>query len=476
LKFILITTSSLAKSQKFSSALFPLLQPSQTILNSLRISCSKSLYQLVSIVNMASRDIKKIENSVFAPTIKRIFSSFGVDINGDKPSDMKFNTNKMWYRMVKYHIGIDRLAVGEGYMDGLWDCDDLQTFFEKVFLESHYAFNKHSMRVSKLVHSLPLLAFNLQSKSRCKKDISSHYDIGNDLFKLMLDRSMNYSCGYWTKNAFLNPTIGENELQVKTNTLCETLDEAQLNKMLLIARKLNLSPGMTILDIGCGWGYLAKFLAINFDVHVLGITISKEQIKYATTTDLEQHELDFLRIPGLKSEGTGTFKFELRDYRDTKETFDRIVSVGMLEHVGKKNYDEYFKICHRNLKDDGLALIHTIGVCHDFVPQVEPWCNKYIFPGGMTPYQHQIVKATFGRFVIEDWHNMGYNYYRTLNVWHKNFLKSWPQLEGKYDQRFKRMWEFFLCSSAALFKTRRLNLWQIVLSKDGFQGGYVSLR
>lgn len=148
----------------------------------------------------------------------------------------------------------------------------------------------------------------------------------------------------------------------------------------------------------------------------------------------------------------------------------------MLEHVGKKNYEEYFKIVHRCMKDDGLALIQTISVCQGYVPQVEPWTNKYIFPGGMAPYPDQLIDATFGKFVIEDWHNMGFNYYRTLMAWHANFTQRWPQIEAKYGNRFKRMWEYFLLTSAAVFKSRKLHLWQVVLSKDGYAGGYVSYR
>jgi len=413
---------------------------------------------------------------MWAAKVKKDFGEFDVVINGDRPGDITVNNDAFYWRTVKFGIGCNRLALGESYMDGDWDAD-LLPFLDKAVC-SKLAWRKSTLLVSKMVHSLPLLMLNMQTKKRAKKDISHHYDIGNDLFKLMLDKSMNYSCGYWEKNVFLNPAVA-NQLNVPTNTLCETLDEAQLNKMLLIARKLKLAPGMKVLDIGCGWGYLAKFLAINFDVHVLGITISEQQIEYATKTHLEPSELDFLRIPGLKSEGTGSFEFKLQDYRDTKETYDRIVSVGMMEHVGKKNYDEYFRICHRCLKDDGLVLIQTIAICQDYVPQVEPWVNKYIFPSGMAPYPQNFIDATFGKFVIEDWHNMGYNYSRTLVAWYHNFNKNWPQLQSKYDERFKRMWNYYLCCSASLFKTRKLNHWQVVLSKDGFApcaGGYVSVR
>jgi len=402
----------------------------------------------------------------------------GVTLNGDQPGDVQIKDNKIFGCLVKFFTGLDRVALGESYMDGHWDVkdDNLVAFFEKA-LTSEYAFRKGPIMLSNFLHSFSLLTFNLQSKSRCKKDIHSHYDLGNDLFKLMLDRSMNYSCGYWYKNVVLSPSA--NSLLPSgqaTNTICETVDEAQMNKMLLIARKLHLQPGMRILDIGCGWGYLAKFLATNFDVHVTGVTISKEQFDYACTTDLESHELEFLRVPGLKPDGSGQFEFKLQDYRDVNDKFDRIVSVGMLEHVGKANYETYFKIIQKNLKDDGLVLIQTIGIAQDYVPQVEPWANKYIFPGGMAPYPDQFVKATFGKFIIEDWHNLGQNYGRTLHAWNENFQKNWPKLADKYDIRFKRMWTYFLLCSEALFNLRKLNNWQVVLSKDGYKGGYISFR
>jgi len=417
--------------------------------------------------------------SFFYSMTKSFFDEINVTINGNRKGDIKIKDEDVYYRMTKYVTGFDRLALGESYLDGQWETDDLLTFFEKCF-QSKLSFNKGFNMIAKVMHSLPLLTLNMQTKGLCRKDISSHYDIGNDLFRLMLDRSMNYSCGYWEKNVFLDPNDGNNnsdsEFKVNTNTLCSSLDEAQMNKMLLIGRKLNLKPNMRVLDIGCGWGYLAKFLAVNFDVHVIGVTISKEQYEFATTTDLKKEDLEFLKIPGLNPIGTGRFEFRLKDYRDVNETFDRIVSVGMIEHVGRANYSEYFDIARRCLSDDGLFLLHTIGIAQDYIPQVEPWLNKYIFPNGMIPYHTQLINASYGKFVIEDWHNFGYSYYRTLVQWDKNFRKSWPLLAAKYGERFFKIWTYYLLFSAALFKTRKLALWQIVLSKDGFPNGYVSYR
>lgn len=255
--------------------------------------------------------------SFFYSMTKSFFDEINVTINGNRKGDIKIKDEDVYYRMTKYVTGFDRLALGESYLDGQWETDDLLTFFEKCF-QSKLSFNKGFNMIAKVMHSLPLLTLNMQTKGLCRKDISSHYDIGNDLFRLMLDRSMNYSCGYWEKNVFLDPNDGNNnsdsEFKVNTNTLCSSLDEAQMNKMLLIGRKLNLKPNMRVLDIGCGWGYLAKFLAVNFDVHVIGVTISKEQYEFATTTDLKKEDLEFLKIPGLNPIGTGRFEFRLKDY------------------------------------------------------------------------------------------------------------------------------------------------------------------
>jgi len=275
---------------------------------------------------------------------------------------------------------------------------------------------------------------NPQSKKRAYIVGEKHYDVGNDLFSLMLDERMNYSCGYW-RNA-------------------ESLDQAQINKLDLICRKMHLKPGMNVLEIGCGWGGFAKYAAKNYGVSVHGVTISKQQAEFA------QDSCKTLDV-----------RIELKDYRELNGQYDCIVSVGMFEHVGYQNYKKYMEVVHRCLKDDGLFLLHTIGR-NQSGRATEPWINKYIFPNGMTPSAQQISAASEGLFVVEDWHNFGQDYDATLMSWNKNFQNNFDKLKDLYDDRFKRMWEYYLLMCAGTFRSRRNQLWQLVMSKSGIKGGY----
>jgi cyclopropane-fatty-acyl-phospholipid synthase len=250
----------------------------------------------------------------------------------------------------------------------------------------------------------------------------------------MLDKWLNYSCGYW-ENA-------------------KTLDEAQEAKLDLICRKIGLKPNMKILDIGCGWGGFAKYSATKYGARIHGITVSREQVKFAEKF-----------CKGLD------IKIELKDYRELKEKYDRIVSIGMFEHVGASNYRTFMKVAHRCLKADGLLLLHTIGG-NTSVNSTDPWINKYIFPNSMLPSAKQITSAAQGLFVLEDWHSFGQYYDNTLMAWHNNFTKNWTALKDTYDERFYRMWTYYLLSCAGSFRSRRNQLWQIVFSKEGIKGGY----
>jgi cyclopropane-fatty-acyl-phospholipid synthase len=278
----------------------------------------------------------------------------------------------------------------------------------------------------------------LQSKSRAKQVAYKHYDLDNDLFRVMLDKRMIYSCGYW-RNA-------------------STLEEAQVAKLDLICKKLQLKPGLRLLDIGCGWGGLAKFAAEKYGVSVLGITISQQQAAYAREY--------CAHLP---------IEIRLQDYRDMHGTFDRIVSVGMFEHVGHTNYKSFMDIAHRHLNNDGLFLLHTIGA-NEYYPISNEWTTKYIFPNGSLPTIAQIASVSEKLFVMEDWHNFGADYDNTLMAWHANFIRHWENLKKTYDERFFRMWNYYLLSCAGCFRARSLELWQIVFSKNGVPGGYVAPR
>lgn len=280
--------------------------------------------------------------------------------------------------------------------------------------------------------------FNLQAVSRAFQVGEKHYDTGNDLFVAMLGPSMTYSCGYFKDT--------------------ENLDEAEDAKLDLICRKLNLQPGQKVLDIGCGWGSFARHAAKNYGVKVVGVTVSKEQKKLA-------EEL----CAGLDVE------FRLQDYREVNDKFDHIVSIGMIEHVGSKNYRTYMEVARKCLKDNGLFLLHTIGSLKSG-SNTDPWIEKYIFPNGSLPSLKQLTTAVEGLFVIEDVHNFGAYYDKTLMAWHKNFINAWPELKNNYDERFYRMWHYYLLCCAGAFRARSIQLWQLALSPKGVPGVYKSIR
>jgi cyclopropane-fatty-acyl-phospholipid synthase len=318
-------------------------------------------------------------------------------------------------------------------MDGWWDCEALDQLFERL-LSGRIDKRVTAKDPSFLLVLLRAYILNAQSIKRAFMVGDQHYDISNRLFSLMLDEGMNYSCGYW-KDA-------------------KDLNQAQVDKLDLICRKMHLKPGMSVLEIGCGWGGFAKYAAQNYGVSVHGVTISKEQMRYAEDV-----------CQGLD------ISIELKDYRELNTEYDRIVSIGMFEHVGYKNYRNYMTVVQRCLKDDGLFLLHTIGR-NNSDRTTEAWINKYIFPNGMTPSVQQIGKATESLFIIEDWHSFGQDYDNTLMAWHENFQNNWHKLEQTYDERFHRMWQYYLLMCAGSFRARRNQLWQLVLSKKGIKGGY----
>jgi cyclopropane-fatty-acyl-phospholipid synthase len=359
--------------------------------------------------------------------VEELLSAAGIAINGNRACDIKVHNPALFKRILQE----GSLGFGESYMDGWWDCERLDVLFTRVLQAG--VDERLPKNLSDIVRIAYTRLFNLQSRKRAWQVGKEHYDIGNDLFRAMLDPYMQYSCGYWKE--------------------AETLEQAQLAKLKMICEKLQLKPGMSLLDIGCGWGGLAQYAAENYGVTVHGVTISAEQQKLAQE-----------RCAGLDVE------ILLQDYRDLNRQFDRIVSVGMFEHVGPKNYDTYFRVAARNLKPDGLFLLHTIGANQTNL-HVDAWINKYIFPNGCLPSVRHIAEASEGRFVMEDWHNIGADYDRTLMAWYENFKQAWPMLSEGYSERFERMFTYYLNACAGAFRSRDIQLWQVLFSPKGVEGG-----
>ncbi|VAW32895.1 Cyclopropane-fatty-acyl-phospholipid synthase [hydrothermal vent metagenome] len=368
---------------------------------------------------------------------ERLLKEAGVTINGSNPWDIQVKNEKVFDEV----FSRGSLGFGEAYMAGWWDAEKLDEFFYKILSASLDRKLLSLLKFKDIKTALYLASsslFNLSSKKRSFQVGKTHYDAGNDLFTHMLDSRLTYTCGYW-KDA-------------------ETLDQAQTAKLDLVCKKVGLKPGMKILDIGCGWGSFIKYASEKYGVTAVGITVSKEQ------ADLARENCKGLPV-----------EIRVEDYRDTRGTFDRIISLGMFEHVGYKNYQTYMKVVHKLLKDDGLFLLHTIGG-NKSVHATDPWINKYIFPNSMLPSIKQIGESIEKIFVMEDWHNFGTDYDKTLMAWFENFENSWQHLSEKYDERFYRMWKYYLLSCAGLFRAREAQLWQIVLSKKGVRGGYSSIR
>ncbi|WP_312709689.1 cyclopropane fatty acyl phospholipid synthase [Stenotrophomonas sp.] len=364
--------------------------------------------------------------------VQELLHEAGVQVDGDQPHDIQVHDPHFYTRVMAH----GSLGLGESYMDGQWDAGSLDGLLVRL-MQAHLDERVHGWR--EVADALKARLFNLQAGSGSFDVGRRHYDLGNDLYEAMLGRRLVYSCGYWAQ--------------------AQDLDAAQEAKLDLICRKLRLRPGQRVLDIGCGWGEALKFAAERYGVSGVGITISREQAEYA-------REL----CAGLPIE------IRLQDYHDVEETFDAILSVGMFEHVGDKNYRGYFEMVRRCLQPDGLFLLHSIGG-NLSRHRTDPWIARYIFPNSMLPSAAQITAACEGLFVLEDWHSFGPDYDRTLQAWRANVEAAWPRLDGQcYDERFKRMWRFYLAGSMASFRCRHAQLWQLVLSPSGVPGGYVAPR
>ncbi len=367
----------------------------------------------------------------FRHRVERLLAEADVRIDGDRPWDIQVHDPRLYARV----LGQGSLGLGESYMDGWWDAASLDGLLFHL-LQARLDERVHG--VGEIRDALIAYLLNPQTRARSREVGERHYDLGNDLYAAMLGRRLVYSCGYWRE--------------------ADNLDDAQVAKLDLICRKLQLRPGMKVLDIGCGWGEALKYAAERYGVSGVGVTISKEQAEFA-------REL----CKGLPVD------IRLQDYRDIDEPFDAIFSIGMFEHVGVKNYRTYFEVARRCLPDEGLFVLHSIGT-NVSRHRTDAWIGKYIFPNSMLPSPVQVTKAVEGLFVIEDWHNFGTDYDRTLQAWRANVEAAWDRLDPRYDERFRRMWRFYLAGSMATFRSRRSQLWQIVLSPHGVPGGYLATR
>jgi cyclopropane-fatty-acyl-phospholipid synthase len=365
--------------------------------------------------------------------IVNLFAAADVTVGGARPWDIKVRSDAFYRRV----FAQGSLGLGESYMDGEWDCEALDQFFDRVIC-AHLG-DRLGLTVPLALLIAASRLQNRQTVRRAKQVADVHYDLPLDIFEATFDRRLTASCAYWKEAA--------------------SLDAAQEAKLDQICRKIGLKDGDAILDIGCGWGSFIGYAAERYGAGCTGITISPVQADYARRryTGLSVHPLleDYRRFDGPKA--------------------DHLVSVGMFEHVGAKNHRTYFECARRYLKEDGLFLLHTIWE-NERYPAIDAWQNRYIFPNGDLPSMGEIASAVEGLFVVEDVHNFGVFYDRTLMAWNANFQSNRAEMAERHGERFCRMWEYYLLQNAAAFRCRHINVGQFVLSPHGLRGGYETVR
>jgi cyclopropane-fatty-acyl-phospholipid synthase len=386
----------------------------------------------MSAAHGATWSIRRSPSNALRSLFARMLEPADVQLDGTRSWDPQIRDSRLFGRV----LAQGSLGLGEAYTDGWWDCDRLDELVHRVLRAGVEVHLQHAPR--DWWRLLRARFGNLQKVARAGEVARRHYDLGNDLFQAMLDSRAVYSCGYWPG--------------------ARTLDEAQEGKLDLIARKLGLQPGMRVLDVGCGWGGAARFFAERHRVEVVGVTISREQARCA--------EYVCRGLP---------VAIELADYRAIEGRFDRVYSIGMFEHVGWRNHRRYMEVMAERLEPDGLFLLHTIGA-QVSARSGDAWVARYVFPNSLLPSAAQIAQASEDLFVIEDWHNFGADYDATLLAWYRNFESAWPRLAEHYGESFRRMWRYYLLTSAGSFRARRTQLWQLVLSPHGVARGYRSVR
>jgi cyclopropane-fatty-acyl-phospholipid synthase len=354
----------------------------------------------------------------------------GITVGGDRPWDLQVHDERLWSRVLRDGT----LGVGESYVEGWWDAPALDQFLERALRVRMQDVLRDTWKA--IPHLLRAKVLNLQSLKRAFGNVHHHYDIGNDLYRAMLGERMLYTCAYWSPGPSGDGGVDD-------------LDAAQDAKCELVCRKIGLRPGMRVLDLGCGWGGFAAYAAEKHGATVVGFTVAEEQVKWAR-------------------ERYAHLSVDIRqdDYRNASGVFDAVVSIGLFEHVGPKNYRGYMELVDRCLATDGVAFIHTIAG-NRARGELDPWFDRYIFPGAVLPTLPRMIEAMEGLFVPEDVHNLGEDYDRTLMAWWARFDAAWSTLRARYGDAFYRMWKFYLHGSAAAFRARRQQLYQVVMTRIG---------
>jgi cyclopropane-fatty-acyl-phospholipid synthase len=359
--------------------------------------------------------------------LQSLLAAADVCIDGDRPWDIRLHDPGVWGE-VRWR---GSLGFGEAYVRGAWDCSALDQLFTRLLQVG-------GERRLAQGRSPGLWLAGLAGR-RSTRVARRHHDIHPEVYATMLDPRRLYSCGYWEQ--------------------ASSLEEAQEHKLRLICEKLQLAPGQRLLDIGCGWGGLAAFAAEHYGVEVVGITLSSQRLQYARSR--------WGHLP---------VRFELCDYRQLarlgEAPFHRLVSVGMFEHVGPGNARSFFRHAAQAMRDDGLFLLHTIGYRRCSL-RTDRWIDSHVFPHGRLPAPRELAAALERDFLLQDWHNFGLDYARTLMAWHRNVEAAWPSLAGVVAagegmaaaERFRRYWRYYLLCFAGFFRSGQGQLWQLVLRR-----------
>ena len=359
--------------------------------------------------------------------LAQLLASADIHLNGNRAWDIQVRHTELLKRLLTQ----GGLGLGESYMDGWWECQAIDLMLERVMRAGLH----ERLQTPRAWWEGIKDSFRPRADNNPERIVGRMiYEVGNSVYQAMFDPYMTHSCAYWVEGA-------------------QTLEDAQLAKLEMICRKLQLKPGMRVLDIGCGWGSFMRYAAERYGVTVLGLTASETQAQL-----------------GQKLSKSLPVQFELTDYKqfnlDHQSRFDRIVSIGFIEQLVKIDFTTFFQTAKRCLKDDGWMLLQTEGKLHQS-GLLDAWDEKYIHPQGHLPRLDELTQASQAHFVVEDVHNFGADHDLTLQHWHQRFELAWPQLRLSKDERFYRLWRFHLLSSAASFRTRHKQMWQLVLSPKG---------